>query len=197
MAESEEKVQVEQEEEDDPNKPIYKPPAEKSIQEILQTDQDDESLKKYKETLLGKETIFFPEDPRKIILQKMSILVEGRTNKEINLEDKNQLKDMSFVVKEGVKYRLMITFIVQREIVSGLRFTNKISRGPMSSKEQYMVGSYGPRLEPYEYKSPEEEFPNGMIARGEYKVKSTFIDDDGNDILSWDWKFEIKKDWKD
>lgn len=31
----------------------YKPPAQKSLQEIQQLDQDDESLRKYKETLLG------------------------------------------------------------------------------------------------------------------------------------------------
>ena len=31
----------------------YKAPAEKSMDEILKTDQEDESLKKYKEQLLG------------------------------------------------------------------------------------------------------------------------------------------------
>lgn len=196
MAESEEQVpNVDAEEEE--NKVAYKPPAEKSIEEILKTDEEDESLRKYKETLLGNESIFWPNDSRKIILRKMSILVEGRQDKEIDLEDQNQLKDMKFWVKEGVKYRIMITFNVQREIVSGLKLLNKISRGPLSTKEEYMVGSYGPKLEPYEYKSPEEEFPSGMMQRGEYKVKSLFTDDDKNEILSWEWKFEIKKEWKD
>lgn len=32
----------------------YKAPAQKSLQEIQELDQDDESLRKYKETLLGK-----------------------------------------------------------------------------------------------------------------------------------------------
>lgn len=196
MAESEEQVQnVDAEEEE--TKLAYKPPAEKTIEEILKTDEEDESLRKYKETLLGNESVFWPNDPRKILLRKMSILVEGRPDKEIDLEDKTQLKDMKFNVKEGVKYRLMITFNVQREIVSGLRLSNKISRGPLSTKEEYMVGSYGPKKEVYEYKSPEEEFPSGMMQRGEYKVKSLFTDDDKNEILAWEWKFEIKKDWKD
>lgn len=31
----------------------YKPPAQKTLEEIQQLDQDDESLRKYKETLLG------------------------------------------------------------------------------------------------------------------------------------------------
>ncbi|KAL1453220.1 hypothetical protein WDU94_007384 [Cyamophila willieti] len=31
----------------------YKPPPQKTIEEILKSDQEDESLRKYKETLLG------------------------------------------------------------------------------------------------------------------------------------------------
>lgn len=34
-------------------KVFYKPPAQKTLQEIQDLDQDDESLRKYKETLLG------------------------------------------------------------------------------------------------------------------------------------------------
>jgi len=33
--------------------PGYKPPAPKSMEEILKSDADDESLRKYKESLLG------------------------------------------------------------------------------------------------------------------------------------------------
>lgn len=32
----------------------YKPPPEKTIEEIIAADQDDESLRKYKEALLGE-----------------------------------------------------------------------------------------------------------------------------------------------
>ena len=32
----------------------YKPPPEKTIEEILEADKEDESLRKYKETLLGE-----------------------------------------------------------------------------------------------------------------------------------------------
>lgn len=36
------------------NESSYKPPPEKSIEQILETDKDDESLQKYKEKLLGE-----------------------------------------------------------------------------------------------------------------------------------------------
>lgn len=35
----------------------YKPPAQKSLQEIQELDKDDESLRKYKETLLGNADV--------------------------------------------------------------------------------------------------------------------------------------------
>lgn len=35
----------------------YKPPAQKSLQEIQELDKDDESLRKYKETLLGNTSV--------------------------------------------------------------------------------------------------------------------------------------------
>jgi Rho GDP-dissociation inhibitor len=41
-------------EHDEPEEtPGYQPPAPKSMEEILKTDQEDESLRKYKEALLG------------------------------------------------------------------------------------------------------------------------------------------------
>lgn len=40
-------------EEDDERNLNYQPPAQKSLQEIQELDKDDESLNKYKQTLLG------------------------------------------------------------------------------------------------------------------------------------------------
>lgn len=64
-------------------------------------------------------------------------------------------------------------------------------------KTEYMVGSYGPRAEEYEFLTPMEEAPKGMLARGSYNIKSKFTDDDKTDHLSWEWNLTIKKDWKD
>lgn len=40
-------------ENEEPEPVNYKPPAQKSVKEIQDLDRDDESLRKYKETLLG------------------------------------------------------------------------------------------------------------------------------------------------
>lgn len=44
----------EEEAAEDEVKSSYKPPPEKTIEEILAADQEDESLRKYKEALLGQ-----------------------------------------------------------------------------------------------------------------------------------------------
>ena len=53
MAESNEPAPVVNIEDDADTTPGYKPPAEKSMDEMLKLDQDDESLQKYKQSLLG------------------------------------------------------------------------------------------------------------------------------------------------
>merc|ERR1712123_314162 len=74
MAEEEETVApVDVDHEDDPN---YQPPPEKSIDDMLQADKDDESLVKYKAALLGGAVagsgaiVVEPDDPRTVIVQR-------------------------------------------------------------------------------------------------------------------------------
>lgn len=64
-------------------------------------------------------------------------------------------------------------------------------------KSDYMVGSYGPRAPEYDFLTTVEEAPKGLLARGNYVIKSKFTDDDKHDHLSWEWNLNIKKDWKD
>lgn len=42
--------------------------------------------------------------------------------------DLAQLKKQTFVIKEGVSYKIRIDFIVQREIVHGLKYVQKTYR---------------------------------------------------------------------
>ena len=60
-----------------------------------------------------------------------------------------------------------------------------------------MVGSYGPRAERQQWLSPKDEAPKGVVYRGNYKIHSRFVDDDGEVHLEWSWEMEIKKDWGD
>jgi len=201
MAEEEETLApVDVEHEDDPN---YQPPPEKSIDDMVQADKGDESLEKYKAALLGAAVagsgsiVVEPEDPRKVIVKKLSLVSEGREDSTIDLtQDLQTIKSKSFILKEGVKFRIKIDFIVQREIVHGLKYVQKTYRaGIPVDKMSHMVGSYAPKMEAQSYMTPPEDAPSGMLKRGTYNVHSLFTDDDKNEHLKWEWSIEIKKDW--
>jgi len=187
---------------DDEN-PNYKPPAEKTLQEIVSTDQEDESLRKYKETLLGSAAsdviVVDANNPRKVIVKKLALLVEGRNDMVLDLSgDLKSLKKTPFAIKEGIPYKIRIDFYVQREIVTGLKYVQKIYRqGLRVDKITHMIGSYPPKTTLQSYTTPQEEMPSGLLARGSYSVTSLFTDDDKYEHLLWEWAFDLKKDWKD
>ncbi|KPM08690.1 rho GDP-dissociation inhibitor 1-like protein [Sarcoptes scabiei] len=181
--------------------PGYKPPAEKSLSDIVEADKDDESLKKYKESLLGtainSEVIIDANNSNRVIVKQLSLLVDGRPDLVIDLsQGVDNVKKKIYSIKDGIEYRIKIDFYVQREIVTGLKFIQKIHRhGVKVLKTVNMVGSYAPKFELQSYTSPVEEMPSGILARGTYTVKSLFTDDDDNEHLKWEWSFELKKEW--
>ena len=135
-------VDVEQEDEN------YQPPPAKSIDELLQSDKDDEALQKYKAALLGSAVagsgavVVDPEDNRSVILKKLSLVSEGREDSTIDLtDDLAKIKTKTFVIKEGVKFRIKIDFIVQREIVHGLKYVQKTYRLVMIKQQEEAVSA--------------------------------------------------------
>ncbi|CAM4416731.1 unnamed protein product [Leuciscus chuanchicus] len=178
----------------------YKPPAQKSLQEIQELDQHDESLRKYKEALLGNCSVAADPTAPNVQVTRLTLVCEtAPAPLTLDLQgDLESYKKQSFVLKEAVEYRIKISFKVNKEIVSGLKYVQQTFRkGVKIDKSDYMVGSYGPRLDEYEFLTPLEEAPKGMLARGTYNIKSKFTDDDKHDHLSWEWNLNIKKDWKD
>jgi len=205
---AEEEVQADQavaagEDEDNEENLGYKPPAPKSLDEILKADEEDESLKKYKEQLLagagsGEKVVIDDANPLNVIVKKLAISVEGRQDMEIDLtQSKEAIKHSKIVLKEGCQYRVKIFFYVQRDIVAGLRYEQKVYRkGVRVDKGNHMVGSYGPKKDMHVYQTPLEDAPSGMLARGDYKIESRFTDDDKHLYLEWEWHLSIKKDFE-
>ena len=141
---------------------LYKPPPEKSLSEILDSDKNDESLQLYKEKLLGiaakdvvvsvfgclvilvshllnlaiylllvnrkiiRLSLTFKQiidhnNPNRVIVKELALLVDGRDDMVIDLQNSSleEIKNTTFTIKEGIKYRIRIRFWVQREIVTG------------------------------------------------------------------------------
>jgi len=177
----------------------YKAPAKKTLEEIASQDANDESLVKYKQQLLGdmKDIAFDANDPRKVIVVQIEIHSPELTEpKVVKLRGANDNEDFEVTIKEGAEYHIELIYHVQHEIVSGLRYSQKLSRkGIPMGKENVMIGSYAPRKDHYTYKSDEEDAPKGMMARGTYKVHSQFLDDDKVVHAEFHWKIKIDKSW--
>ncbi|CAL2049922.1 CBN-RHI-1 protein [Caenorhabditis brenneri] len=176
----------------------YKQPPQKTIDELLKADQEDESLKVYKEKLLGQGTVIVDAaNPSRVIVRSVELLIDGKNSQSFDLSDPAKLlnSDLSVSIKEGSNYRLSFAFHVQREIASGLHYKHKVKRSGITvENEKYMMGSYAPKLEIQGYKSPNEEAPSGMMHRGKYKVHSKITDDDNNVYLDWQWTLHITKE---
>lgn len=186
------------EEEEDEQNLNYNPPAQKSLQEIQELDKDDESLVKYKQTLLGPGAVMADLSGPNVKVTRLTLLCDDAPE-AITMDltgDLSALKEKSFTLQDGVKYRLKIHFKVNREIVSGLKYRHVTYRkGVRMNKVVCMVGSYGPRAEEQEFLCPADEAPKGLMSHGQYQIKSCFIDDDKNVYLSWQWNLNISKEW--
>ncbi|XP_018419902.1 PREDICTED: rho GDP-dissociation inhibitor 2 isoform X2 [Nanorana parkeri] len=178
----------------------YKPPPQKSMQEIQEMDKDDESLAKYKKSLLGEGPVVAEPSVPNVTVTRLTLVCETAPA-PITMDltqDLDKLKKTTFVLKEGCEYRVKISFKVCKEIVSGLKYVQHTYRtGVKVAKATFMVGSYGPRAEEYEFLTPLEEAPKGMLSRGTYHNKSFFTDDDNHNHLTWEWNLSIRKEWDD
>jgi len=182
----------------------FKVAESKTIDEYQKLDQNDESLRKWKESLgLGAgNTISDPSDPRKVIILSLGLEVEGRPDIIIDLSQPGALEQLNkhpFTIKEGATFRMKARFRVQHQILSGLKYVQVVSRMGLKNKMQEMIGSYSPNTTDkpeYEKKFETETAPSGMVGRGHYEAVSQFIDDDKHSHLSFKWSFDIKKDWE-
>ncbi|RCI12177.1 hypothetical protein L249_0590 [Ophiocordyceps polyrhachis-furcata BCC 54312] len=175
-----------------------------SLAEYQQMDANDESLRRYKESLGlgGDKDISDPSDPRVCIILSLTMESPGREAVTIDLSrpgSEVSLKDHPFKIKEGAKFTMSATFKVQHEILSGLHYVQVVKRkGIKVSKDSEMIGSYAPntvKQTTYTKKFQEEEAPTGMLARGHYNAVSSFVDDDKKKHLEFEWSFDIAKDW--
>jgi len=184
----------------------YVAPVTKSINELLSTEGkegEDEALQRYKASLLGAAAAggAASSDPRRVVIKELALICNGRDPIKFDMTNEAVVKaGINITLKEGCEYKTQLTFVVQNEIVSGLTYKNDLARGPLTVlKVREMLGSYGP--DPSKDivvmfpKREWEEAPSGMMARGTYNAKTTFVDDDKKEHLNFGYKLTIAKDW--
>ncbi|CAN1347955.1 Rho GDP-dissociation inhibitor 1 [Linum perenne] len=146
-----------------------------TLKEQLEKDKDDESLRKWKEQLLGSvdyEAIGETLEPEVKILS-LSIVSPDREDIVLSIPEDGKPKGSWFTLKEGSPYKLKFDFQVSNNIVSGLKYTNAVWKtGVKVDGTKEMLGTFSPQPEAYIHEMPEEVTPSGMFARGSYTARS-------------------------
>eukprot|EP00759_Apiculatamorpha_spiralis_P011301 PhF_6_TR18696/c0_g1_i2/m.27327/K12462/ARHGDI, RHOGDI; Rho GDP-dissociation inhibitor len=173
---------------EDPDLVLAKP-SERSNLTLEQLDAlaaQDESLKRYKEALLGNVAKVDPLlDPRRFVLLRLSIEMDDHPkgpnaysfdmSKE---EDRRKFETQPIVFKESCVYRFRLLFLVQHDISTNLRMTNKSYKGPLKLNTMKMfIGSYAPTVEEHEWTSEDYEAPSGWLARTTFTGNVEIMDD--------------------
>ncbi|KAI4298776.1 hypothetical protein L6164_032294 [Bauhinia variegata] len=194
---SESSIAVTEEEDDDEERKIELGPQ-CTLKEQLEKDKDDESLRRWKEQLLGSvdmESVGETLEPE-VKIVTLAIKAAGRPDIVLPIPEGGNPKGSWFTLKEGSAYSLMFTFQVSHNIVSGLKYTNTVWKtGIKVDSTKEMLGTFSPQAEAYTHEMPEETTPSGLFARGTYAAKSKFVDDDNKCYLEINYTFDIKKDW--
>ncbi|KAJ8770518.1 hypothetical protein K2173_018009 [Erythroxylum novogranatense] len=195
---SEGSIYATEEEEDDEERKIELGPQ-YTLKEQLEKDKDDESLRRWKEQLLGSvdfEAVGETLDPEVKILS-LAIKAQDRPDIVLSIPESGNPKGTWFTLKEGSRYNLEFTLQVKNNIVSGLKYTNTVWKtGVKVDSTKEMLGTFSPQAEPYVHLLPEETTPSGLFARGSYSAKSKFVDDDNKCYLEINYTFDIRKEWQ-
>ncbi|WFD07432.1 rho GDP dissociation inhibitor [Malassezia vespertilionis] len=179
----------------------YNPGQKKSLQEYANLHAEDESLRRWKESL-GIVPGAAPADANapKLTIHKLalesSVLPNGSLG--IQLDRPGELERLSkepLQVPEGIEYSVMIRFSVGSEVLSGLKYIHVVRRAGMPvDRMEEMIGSYPPRNEPCEKRFAPSEAPSGFLARsGINSVRSKVVDDDGTVYADFAWSFKLVK----
>lgn len=176
-----------------------------NVAELLATDSEDESLRRYKEALLGSAAhgdVGDPTDPRKLILAQFMISFDpsqqGMTDLVYPLDSAGieRLAREGISMKEGARFKFRISFRVQHEIVVGIKFIKTVSKMLFTERDELMIGSYPPSSTPHTFDFPKWEYsiaPSGMLYRGTYKVKNIFVFNKGEVLTSFEYPLHIIK----
>ncbi|KAL8156878.1 rho GDP-dissociation inhibitor 1-like [Apium graveolens] len=170
-----------------------------TLKEQYEKDKDDESLRRWKEQLLGSldiNSVAEILDPEVKILS-LAIKSPSRSDILLSIPESGSPKGLWFTLKEGSRYSLKFTFQVGNNIVSGLKYRNTVWKtGLKVDNTKEMIGTFSPQQEPYTHEMPEETTPSGMFARGSYSARTKFLDDDNKCYLVINYTFDIRKDWQ-
>ena len=183
--------------------PVTPPTAEEgksSVQEFLQREDEDESVRKWKESLLGdaaqdNAAASPPDDKRLVIPQEFKVVIEDGPTYTYNLQSEEGLAQLQkgYDLKEGCTFHYELTFLVHHDIVLGIKLHTKSKKAIKSTEAIFDIGSYPPTVAPIVKVMEDCECPAGAMIRGGYKAQCSVEDDMGRTHFKFEMKFNIVK----
>ena len=109
-------------------------------------DQNDESLNRWKASLgISNSPLIAvdPKDQRRCVIKSLALEVDGRPDIKIDLTGPGaveSLKTKPFTIKEGARFRMKANFVVQHDVLSGLKYLQVTKRkGIRVAKTEEMI----------------------------------------------------------
>lgn len=175
---------------------VFVPSPLLSLKEQIEKDKEDESLRRWKEKLLGSlESDLDGQLEPEVKFHSIGILSEdfGEIVTPLPVEEHQNSRTL-FTLREGSRYQLKLQFSVMHNLVSGLSYSNTVWKGGLQvDQSKGMLGTFAPQKGPYVYALKEDTTPAGALARGVYSAKLKFEDDDKRCHMELKYLFEIKK----
>ena len=116
--------------------------------EYASLDQNDESLNRWKASLgisSSPPIAVDPNDQRRCVIKSLALEVQGRPDFTYDLTAPGSLESLKgkpFSIKEGAKFRMKAHFVVQHDVLSGLKYIQVVKRkGIRVAKNEEMIVS--------------------------------------------------------
>jgi len=172
----------------------------------MSADSEDESLRKYKESLLGAAAtgdLGDASDTRKLVVTEFRVLFEDAAAADAVFDLSTdagvaELQSKGLSIKEGANFKFQLSFRVNHELLEGLKFVNKTKRAMIGQTEELMIGSYAPATAAHVFVFPRygwNECPKGMMYRGKYTSSDSFVDTNGVSHAEYSYPLVIGKTW--
>lgn len=184
-----------------------------NIRDAMFVDLNDAELQKWKENLVGdlqenvKESVKLSDPiPAPFVeVKSIEMVCPERPAGNIVLdlsrsEDGSHKVNNEYVLKQGSRNSLRITFRIHNDIVHGLKYcvivkTKVMGIEKVVDNDTEVIGSYAPTKQDHVFSLAAQEVPSGFLARGSCSGTALLVDLDGNVHLQYEFKFRIEKDW--
>ena len=178
--------------------------ASTDVATLMKADAEDESLRRYKETLMGAAAhgdLGDASDPRRVVIEEFRIIFEDPSVSDIVADLSTEaglamLRKDGVKVKEGSNFKFSIKFRINHSIVDGLMYTYSLTRMGFGDIDTVVLGSYAPQSQPHCFEYPRrawEQAPKGMMFRGKYTARCKFEDKMGGVHIDYSYPLSIVK----